>query len=133
MIMINTVFMSFVGFLLAHIYYEPYKQYRDLKYKIEKTLDYYANIYGALSNKDFCDKWIEHCREGFDKIRECGCDVEAFICIMPIIHPFIPNKEELNKVHSHLIGLSNMSGHFNMHDNIEYKREIRRILKLHRC
>lgn len=126
------IIISVIIFIVSYVFYHPYERYRELKYKISYNLHYYGNIYGTLTDKDISDEFKEKCKVGFDKLRECGMELKAFIDVVPYIHPFIPDKGDLHEVASCLIGLSNMSDSYNIKHNVACNEKIIKILGLYK-
>lgn len=132
------------GQLILKLVIEPLKEYKMVKSKIAISLTFHANTYLNLMTYDDYknnEKLQNKIDNATEELRKLASEISASVQIIPFysilsFFKWFPKKEEINRVSSCLIGLSNTllshqeSLSFNVESNISKKEEIVKILNL---
>jgi len=124
------ILVAVIAYFAKNFIFEPLLEFRKVKGKIQNRLKYHANI---ITNGEFPAEIIKPIRE---ELRQLSCDLEEVyysIALVKTLHFClgIPNVDELNKIASNLIFLSNSTGSIrNIDKNCETIDSIKDKLRL---
>ncbi len=107
--------------LFIEYYLNPIKEYKKLKAKIAYTLTYYACYYSNPIKLEQDEKGLW--QNGSNELRKVASEVDAFAQVRPKSNHAIPKKEDLLKVKSSIIGLSNSFFQTGATDRIDFNLE----------
>lgn len=124
---------------LMEIWVKPLQEYKNLKRRIATVLVYNAQYWSNALSRTITDETIKkEYSTAADDTRRLAAELKGYIELVPLIHPGIPNRTNLEEASSYLIGLSNgfyqlpegsedKSAHYN-NQRIE---KIKKLLKLY--
>ena len=137
-ILLTTV-ISLITFIIANLYVEPFKKYKDLKVKTDYLLVLYSNrICNPIDLADIADnKLPDEYQEASNGLRELAAEWISFKLYKNFLNCFIVSNKKLNNIGRNLILLSNsLTYPYNcknlndIRDNKKVIDEIRDVLKI---